>query len=152
MPPLRWPLLLSIGVGIPLGVGTFTFGYAKGLSYFSSDPAACANCHVMRDTFDAWAKSGHHHVATCVECHLPHAGLAKWLATADEGFRHSSAFTLQNFAEPIRITPGDRDIVLENCVRCHAVLVDDIHAGGAGRDREPDCLHCHAEAGHGAGG
>jgi hypothetical protein len=36
----RWRLLLSLGVGIPFGVGTFTFGYAKGFSYLSTDPRA----------------------------------------------------------------------------------------------------------------
>jgi len=146
----RWRLLLSLGVGIPFGVGTFTFGYAKGFSYLSTDPKACINCHVMNEFYDAWQKSGHGHVATCVDCHLPATGLAKWIAKADEGFRHSSAFTLQNFKEPIEITPGDRRIVLDNCRRCHADLVVAIH--GTGPERELDCLHCHAGAGHGAGG
>ena len=34
-------------LGIPGGVGAFTFVYAKGFSYLSSDPRACVNCHVM---------------------------------------------------------------------------------------------------------
>jgi cytochrome c nitrite reductase small subunit len=144
----RWSLAAVIALGVPLGVGAFTFGYAKGFSYLSTDPRACINCHVMNDTYDAWRKSGHRHVATCVECHLPHSGLAKWIAKADEGFRHSAAFTLQNFKEPLEITPGDRRIVLQNCVRCHADLVEAIHDQGAAGRGELDCLHCHAGAGH----
>jgi cytochrome c nitrite reductase small subunit len=60
------------------------------------------------------------------------------------------AFTLQNFKEPIEIKPRDRRIVQVNCVRCHA---DFVHAvtGNPARP-ELDCLHCHAGAGHGAGG
>ena len=145
-----WVLVVCLALGVPLGVGTFTFGYAKGFSYLSSDPEACVNCHVMNDTYDAWLKSGHRHVALCVDCHLPHEGLAKWIAKADEGFRHSTAFTLQNFKEPLEITPGDREIVMENCLRCHRDLVQAIHADEG--DRGIDCLRCHAGAGHGAGG
>ncbi|MGH7354263.1 MAG: cytochrome c nitrite reductase small subunit, partial [Candidatus Rokuibacteriota bacterium] len=113
-------LLVACLVGIPAGVGAYTFVYAKGFSYLSTDPRACVNCHVMNAQYDAWLKSGHRHTATCVECHLPHAGLAKWVAKAEHGFRHSAAFTLQNFKEPIEITPRDRVIVRTNCVRCHA--------------------------------
>jgi hypothetical protein len=29
----------------------------------------------MNEFYDAWQKSGHGHVATCVECHLPATGL-----------------------------------------------------------------------------
>jgi len=151
-PSSRWIFGLSLVLGVPVGVGAFTFGYAKGFSYLSSDPKACVNCHIMNQQYDAWQKSGHRHVATCVDCHLPHSGLAKWIAKADEGFRHSSAFTLQNFKEPIEITPGDRQIVLQNCVRCHADLVESIHGSESVRDPQTDCFHCHSTAGHGAGG
>ena len=135
-------------LGIPVGVGAFTFVYAKGFSYLSTDPRACVNCHVMNPQYDAWLKSGHRHAATCVECHLPHAGIAKWVAKAEHGFRHSAAFTLQNFKEPIEITPRDRRMVQENCVRCHAGFVQDILALALPARRQVDCLHCHAGAGH----
>jgi cytochrome c nitrite reductase small subunit len=71
------------------------------------------------------------------------------VAKADQGFRHSLAFTLQNFKEPIEIVPRDRQIVRTNCVRCHADLV---HAVTGDAPGPLDCLHCHAGAGHGAGG
>jgi len=137
-------------LGIPAGVGAFTFVYAKGFSYLSTDPHACVNCHIMNGQYDAWLKSGHRHTATCVQCHLPDHGLAKWVAKADHGFRHSMAFTLQNFKEPIEITPKDRQIVRVNCLRCHADFVHAVAATPAGPVL--DCLHCHAGAGHGAGG
>jgi cytochrome c nitrite reductase small subunit len=136
-------------LGIPVGIGAFTFVYAKGFSYLSTDPRACVNCHVMNQQYDAWLKSGHRHVATCASCHLPDEAAAKWVAKADHGFRHSMAFTLQNFKEPIEITGRDRRIVQDNCVRCHAAFVHAVAAPAAG---DIDCLHCHASAGHGAGG
>jgi cytochrome c nitrite reductase small subunit len=137
-------------LGVLGGVGAFTFGYANGLSYLSTDPRACANCHVMNEQYDAWQKSGHRHTATCVDCHLPATGLAKWVAKADHGFRHSAAFTLQNFVEPIRITPHDRAIAQANCVRCHGDFVHAVHASPGSQRNELDCMHCHAGAGHGA--
>jgi cytochrome c nitrite reductase small subunit len=153
-------LALLCALAIPAGVGAFTFVYAKGLSYLSTDPRACVNCHVMNEQFDGWMQSGHRHAAGCIDCHLPHAGLAKWVAKADHGFRHSAAFTLQNFKEPIEITPHDREVVQENCVRCHATLVHAVSRAavsdgplpmlGAARDPrgDLDCLHCHEDAGH----
>jgi cytochrome c nitrite reductase small subunit len=149
---MRLVLTALLLLGIPVGVGAFTFVYAKGFSYLSTDPRACVNCHVMTEQYEGWLKSGHRHVATCVECHLPHAGLAKWMAKADHGFRHSAAFTLQNFKEPIEITARDRRMVQENCVRCHVGLVHDLLATAGPAHRAIDCLHCHAGAGHGAGG
>jgi cytochrome c nitrite reductase small subunit len=145
-------VLFFASVGVLTGVGAFTFGYAKGLSYLSTDPRACANCHIMNDQYAAWLKSGHRHTATCVECHLPASGLSKWTAKADHGFRHSVAFTLQNFKEPIEITAHDREIVQVNCLRCHGDFVQAVHASSGPPGRGLDCMHCHAGAGHGAGG
>lgn len=147
--PLGVGVVLTCLLGIPAGIGAFTFVYAKGYSYLSTDPRTCLNCHIMRSQYEAWLKSGHRHTAVCVDCHLPHGGLGKWTAKADQGFRHSLAFTVQNFKEPIEILPRDRQIVRTNCVRCHADLVHAVTDAPAG---PLDCLHCHAGAGHGAGG
>jgi cytochrome c nitrite reductase small subunit len=76
-------VLFACLLGIPAGIGAFTFVYAKGFSYLSPDPRACVNCHVMNPQYDGWLKSGHRHTATCVECHLPHTGIAKWAAKAE---------------------------------------------------------------------
>ena len=99
MNPLGVAVVLTCLLGIPAGIGAFTFVYAKGYSYLSTDPRTCLNCHIMSEQYEAWLKSGHRHTAVCVGCHLPDRGLAKWVAKADQGFRHSMAFTLQNFKE-----------------------------------------------------
>ena len=52
--------IVAILLGALLGVGFFTFGYGKGISYFSTNPASCANCHIMRDQYDSWQKGTHH--------------------------------------------------------------------------------------------
>ena len=38
--PLWRMVILLIVIGIPIGLGLFTFSYAKGGSYLSDDPAA----------------------------------------------------------------------------------------------------------------
>ncbi len=69
--------IIALLTGALAGISVFTFHYAEGFSYFSTDPAACANCHIMQSQYDSWQKASHHGLATCVDCHLPHQGLAK---------------------------------------------------------------------------
>ena len=78
-------LLLGALAGVLLGVGGYTFHYAEGLSYLSTDPAACVNCHIMQPQYDSWQKSSHHAVASCVDCHLPHDFIGKYIAKAENG-------------------------------------------------------------------
>ena len=52
----RWALAASVVLGMSLGLGLFTFGYARGSSYLTNDPAACANCHIMSEHYAAWAR------------------------------------------------------------------------------------------------
>src|SRR5262245_33187455 len=112
-------LVLAGVVGALVGVGIFTFGYAEGLSYFSTDPRACKNCHIMNDEYASWTKGPHHAVAGCVDCHLPHSLIPKYVAKASNGYHHSKGFTLQDFHEPILIKKRNAEILQESCLRCH---------------------------------
>lgn len=139
-----------LGLGILAGLGIFTFTYAEGFSYFSTDPRACANCHIMNDQFDSWQKSSHHAAAICVDCHMPHDSIvAKLIAKADNGYRHSKGFTFQDFHEPIQIKPRNSEILHANCLRCHADLVHGIAPQGTATS-QVNCVHCHSHAGHGS--
>src|SRR3954462_8113448 len=84
---------IAIAIGATLGLGGFTFVYAKGYSYLSNDPNACANCHIMRDHLDGYVKSSHRAVATCNDCPPPSGLLPKYFTKAEHGFFHSLAFT-----------------------------------------------------------
>lgn len=146
--PLKVKAALALLFGGVLGLSLYTASYAEGLSYLSDDPASCRNCHVMNDVHDAWAKGPHRAVATCNDCHTPHAFPDKYVVKAISGWNHSVAFTLQSFEEPIRITPSNKNVVLNNCSSCHGEamsLVD--HAGQA---ELTDCTRCHAAVGHDA--
>jgi cytochrome c nitrite reductase small subunit len=149
----RWLVLALAGlIGTFLGIGAYTFRYAEGLSYFSTAPVACVNCHIMRPQYDAWQKASHHTAAVCIDCHLPHDFFAKYVAKAENGYRHSRAFTLQDFEEPIYVKERGREILQENCVRCHAPLVAELGFHGNEAESELRCVHCHAGAGHGETG
>jgi cytochrome c nitrite reductase small subunit len=143
-------ILAATLIGAFAGLGAYTFDYAEGFSYFSTDPAACNHCHVMNDQYASWGKGPHHAVATCVDCHLPHDLIPKYLAKADNGYRHSKGFTFMDFHEPIRITAGNARTLQQNCVHCHADFVHDIVRGSTTAEEAVRCVHCHREAGHGA--
>ena len=137
-------------------MGAYASHYAQATAYLSNDPAACMNCHIMREEFDAWQKGAHHN-QTCNDCHVPQALLPRYWTKAEHGWRHSKGFTLQNFHEPIRITRASLQVVEENCVRCHDELVHGIGAARPGSDVDDrsegrfggGCVHCHQGVGHG---
>lgn len=136
-------------LGAFLGLGVFTFSFGEGLSYFSKDPKACINCHIMQPQFDSWQKASHHTVATCADCHLPHEVIPKFMAKAENGFWHSKGFTFQDFHEPIFIREGNMKILQKNCLSCHE---DFVHGVMPTTDKEIDmldCVRCHRSSGHG---
>src|SRR5262245_43379609 len=115
----KGPIVLAIFLGLLVGIGAFTFLYAEGLSYVSSDPKVCVNCHIMQPQYESWQKGSHHAVATCVDCHLPHSFFGKWFAKGENGYHHSKAFTFQDFHEPIMIKAKNSRILQESCLHCH---------------------------------
>ena len=139
--------VLGLLAGAGAGVGGFTFIYAKGGSYMTNDPAACANCHVMKDHLDGWAKSSHHTVAVCNDCHTPHNFIGKYLTKARNGYHHSLAFTTGKFHEPIQITKTNHEIAEQACRYCHQDIVQAIDTHPA--SSEPmSCIRCHPSVGH----
>jgi len=50
-------IVVAVVVGVVVGLGAYTFVYAKGYSYLTINPAACANCHVMQAQYEAWMNS-----------------------------------------------------------------------------------------------
>jgi cytochrome c nitrite reductase small subunit len=148
----RWILIPAAMLGALLGMGAFTFQYAEGLSYFSTDPRACKNCHIMNDEYASWTKSAHHAHAKCIDCHLPHAFIPKYIAKAENGYHHSKGFTLQDFHEPILIKPKNAAILQANCLRCHGDFVHEIVRGSTTGADAVRCVHCHRGVGHGARG
>lgn len=149
----RTGFILAVVIGGIGGLGFYTFNFGEGFSYFSTDPATCANCHVMQPHLDSWQKNVHHNWAKCVDCHLPHDFIPKMIAKSDNGWRHSKAFTTGDYPDPIRITPRNADILQANCVRCHSDLTWHMVTTPVGTQAHADavsCVTCHRDVGHGA--
>jgi cytochrome c nitrite reductase small subunit len=140
-------LVVGAAVGAIAGIAGYTFVYAKGASYLTDAPTACANCHIMNEQFDGWSRSSHRAVAVCNDCHTPPGPARKYLTKAINGFNHSVAFTTGRFPEPIQITPRNKAITEEGCRTCHEDIVVAIDQSGGG-DRRLSCIRCHASVGH----
>jgi cytochrome c nitrite reductase small subunit len=147
----RLGLALVVGAvvaGALAGIGGYTFVYAKGYSYLQNDPAACANCHVMREQLDGWTKSSHRSVAVCNDCHTPHDILGKYATKVRNGFWHSFYFTSGTFHEPIHILPRDRQITENACRRCHGDIVESMGTPAHAGADSLSCIRCHSSVGH----
>lgn len=140
-------IILGLLMGIAVGVGGYTFIYAKGSSYLTNDPAACANCHIMDEHYSAWIKSSHHAVAVCNDCHTPPGAIGKYATKASNGFWHSFAFTTGRFPEPLRIKALNREITEAACRKCHSSIVNMIEAPHHD-DTRMSCIRCHSDVGH----
>jgi cytochrome c nitrite reductase small subunit len=140
-------IMSGMAVGVVIGLGVYTFLYARGASYLTDDPAACANCHIMQEQYDGWIKASHRMAAVCNECHTPPGFLAKYATKAANGFWHSFAFTTGRFPEPLRIGARNQAITEQACRSCHRVVVAAIE--GPHRAGAPlSCMRCHGEVGH----
>jgi cytochrome c nitrite reductase small subunit len=157
-PWLAWAAALAIGACV--GLGGFTFVYARGYSYLTDNPAACANCHVMSEQFAGWSRGSHRRVAVCNDCHTPASMVGKYSTKASNGFWHSYYFTFGGFPDPIQMTPRNRAITEAACLKCHAEITSSITAP-LGRPIPPagaaagghtgtgiSCVRCHASVGH----
>ena len=169
----RAAVVSALLAGLAVGLGLYTFVYAKGASYLSTEPGVCANCHIMQEHFDAWQRSSHRTAAGCADCHMPHEFIGKYAAKTSNGFWHSLAFTTGRFPDPLQIKPHNRAITEQACRDCHAAIVaaidpalepeaatlstvgrpttadrPQVHDGVvAGVDRI-SCIRCHVYVGH----
>ncbi len=142
-------IVIGIFVGIAAGLGSYTFVYARGYSYLTNDPAACANCHVMRDYYGGWLKGPHRSVAVCNDCHAPHNFFGKYATKASNGFWHSFYFTSGHYPDNLEIKPRNLRIADEACLHCHREITQAILSSPAhGEKGKTSCVRCHYDAGH----
>ena len=140
-------ILIGVLSGIVIGIGCYTFIYAKGYSYLTDDPSACANCHVMNQQYSGWIKSSHRSVAKCNDCHTPAGFIGKYTTKASNGFWHSFYFTTGWFPDNIQITDRNIDVAEQACQKCHQDIVEAIDGPHAQGDKTP-CIACHKSVGH----
>jgi len=138
----------SILIGVMMGMGTYTFIYGQGFSYFSDQSSACANCHVMSDHYDAWSRSSHKAVVNCNGCHTPDNLFGKYFVKAVNGWNHAWAFTWQNYQQPFAITEMNRRVSENACENCHRPMWEASLMGARHHRSEETCTKCHGSVGH----
>jgi cytochrome c nitrite reductase small subunit len=143
---------------IAVGLFVYLMNASKALSYLSSDPKACINCHVMNTQYATWQHSSHAQRADCVGCHLPQEGfINKYIEKGRDGWNHSVAFTFNTFENAIQISDHGSERVQVNCIACHEdaveIMIDnearysDLSQGIQPVERK--CWDCHREVAHG---
>ena len=135
-------------LGLTVGLGLYTFVYARGYAYLTNNPQACTNCHVMQEYYDAWIKSPHRAVAACNDCHTPHTFVGKYETKVENGFFHSLAFTSGRFPDNIFIRPRDERVTESTCRTCHEQITSAI--AGPHNSKTISCIRCHFDVGHSA--
>lgn len=154
-PPDTWKLPVILAAAIFTGLGLFVFYISNAPSYLTDKPEACVNCHIMAPQYATWYHSSHRERTHCNDCHVPHNNfLNKYYFKAKDGLRHATMFTLRLEPQVIFIKEAGREVVHNNCIRCHSKLItdskllaytSDIH--NARLDRK--CWECHRETPHG---
>jgi len=154
-PPGKWKVAVIIIVGAGFGIAFFVFHISRAPSYLSDKPETCTNCHIMAPQYATWSHSSHREHAHCNDCHVPHNNIAnKYFFKAKDGLRHATVFTLRNEPQVILIRHEGREVVQDNCVRCHSKLLADgkllMRTAEYQHYRtERKCWECHREVPHG---
>ena len=155
LPPNGWQVPVVILLGIIIGLGLYIFRISNASSYLSDNSETCINCHVMNPQYATWVHSSHREVANCNDCHVPHNNVVnKYFFKAKDGLRHATIFTLRAEPQVIFIKDEGKEVVQQNCIRCHEKLVTD-NAGIARFETsrhfrmERSCVECHRETPHG---
>ena len=130
-PPAEWRFPVVILVGILVGLFFLIMYVGNATSYLSDNPKACTNCHVPNDN-----------------------AIRKFLFKASDGLRHSFMFTFRLEPQVIRIKVAGRQVVQENCIRCHSNLLHPISLRSISNksiyeDTDAVCWDCHREVPHG---
>lgn len=155
LPPPNWRFSVVILLGIIAGLGIHILNISNAASYLSDDPQTCVNCHVMYPEYASWEKGSHGRVTTCNDCHVPQDNIIrKYMFKASDGLRHASIFTFRMEPQVIRIKDAGRDVVQENCIRCHANYLHPVSLRAIGAksihdDTDRLCWDCHRETPHG---
>ena len=145
---MKLPIL--IGIIALLAVAATGLYITDFTAYLGNNPSTCNNCHVMDYVYEGWYHAGHSEWTTCNECHTPHALIPKYITKAQSGYHHVTAFVSGNIPDAIRAKPHSRDIVQENCKRCHEATIANIDMSPMTGERY--CFDCHRSAAHGERG
>lgn len=140
-----WVVAVLLALG---AVGAFVMWGPPAVGEQFAKPEFCARCHVMKPQYESWQASNHSQLESCNDCHLPNNNFVRhWFWDGVVGVRDVVEFNFNLIPEHIDIKPRSADWVQENCYRCHAEVVQQVHPNVTGR-----CWECHRSVYHGFGG
>lgn len=143
-------LLLAAIVAFMLALGVFAWT-TDAAAYAGKNAETCNNCHVMHPMYENYYHAAHQRVAECSDCHLPHANpIAYWFEKGRQGAHDVYVFSTGRTPELIRANGHSREIIQQNCIRCHEQMVESILTGAQVFDR--NCWDCHRDVAHGERG
>lgn len=155
IPPQGWGRVAVVISGAMIGLLFYILYISNAVSYLSDDPKTCVNCHIMAPEYATWSHSSHRETAVCNDCHVPHNNVFnKYYFKAMDGMRHAYIFTLRKEPQVIFIKEAGKQVVQQNCIRCHSKLVHDAKmlvytTTYHNSFNERPCWECHRETPHG---
>jgi len=157
IPPDKWKLPAILALAVFFGFSAYVVYISKFTSYLGESPETCVNCHIMAPQYTTWSHSSHRIYANCNDCHVPHNNiLNKYFFKAKDGMRHAAIFSLRGEPQVIQIKEISKDVVQENCERCHNFLlskdrVSTVVGNHFAKEQEGErrCWDCHREVPHG---
>lgn len=151
-PPPEWKPIVALFLGIIAGFSIYMFYISQAWSYVSDKPETCVNCHIMAPQYATWIHSAHRG-AVCNDCHVPHNNVFnKYFFKAKDGLRHATMFTLRLEPQVIFIKEAGREVVQNNCLRCHQHTLERLKETNLMSSMAIDnrnCWDCHRETPHG---
>jgi len=148
----KWIWSMFALAGLITGLGSYTVYVSRAWSYLSDEPAVCLNCHVMGSQYQAWDRSSHAAWATCNDCHVPQDNLIRRYGfKAVDGLYHAAVFTAGAEPQVIRARQATKEVVMDNCVRCHTPLVTEFAKMGYEQVLKGEakaCWDCHTQVPH----
>ena len=131
-------------------LGVFVF-VTDAPAYAGTASETCANCHVMDSMYENHFHAPHRTWTECSDCHLPHENvIAYYFEKGRQGMHDVYVFSTGTTPALIRLNENSREIVQENCIRCHEQAVETIMIGVQPFERR--CWECHRGTAHGERG
>ena len=155
IPPKTWRLPVILILGLFMGLGAYSMYISKVWSYLSDEPETCVNCHIMAPQYATWNHSSHRNAATCNDCHVPHNNIFnKYYFKGKDGLNHATLFTMRAERQAIMIGEAGKEVVKNNCIRCHtdllnqAKLISQTKGNFTVHNKDRQCWDCHREVPH----
>jgi cytochrome c nitrite reductase small subunit len=126
-------VILLLGIALTAGAG-FTMKATDQAQF-------CGGCHVMYEAVRTHQQSVHAKLA-CNECHTPEPFVPKMTFKGYSGMKDMYKNSLGQVYDIIHASDQTRDVVNENCARCHAITTLNVETV------KPYCTDCHRQVPH----